>query len=91
MFLFIRSVVLPMLLPFVLYLGLYLIKRKIYGIPEKTPYPVRRLLVAGMILTSVFLAIFSEPERAPANSKYTPPKFVNGQVVPARLDTKNAD
>lgn len=74
------SVLLPFSIPFLIY-G---IKRRF----AKTAgaYPLKPLIAAGLGCVFAFLFFFSEPEKAPADSVYTPPKFVNGQIVPAHMD-----
>jgi len=52
-------------------------------------YPVQTLTAAGLGLVLVFLFMFSIPDKAPADSAYVPPKFENGQIVPATLQTRN--
>ena len=84
MFRVLYSVLLPFVLPFVSY-GIY---RRQRGIKQEL-YPVQTLTAAGLGLVLVFLFVFSVPDRAPADSAYTPPKFENGQIVPATLHTRN--
>lgn len=83
MFRILYSVLLPFGLPFIIY---WIYRRK-KGIQQQT-YPLRLLITAGLGLVFVFLFVFSVPDRAPANSIYTPPKFENGRVVPAALQPK---
>jgi len=52
--------------------------------PRKKAYPFQALTAAGLGL--VF--IFSIPDKAPANSAYTAPKFENGHIVPAALEQR---
>lgn len=80
MFRILYSVILPFLLPFVFY---WIYRRK-HHIRQEF-YPVQTLTAAGLGLVLIFLFIFSASDRAPADSIYTPPKFENGQIVPAAL------
>lgn len=79
------SVVLPFFLP----LFLYWMRRQLRRTPAAQPYPARELILSGLILVMVFLFAFSVADRAPADSSYTPPRFENGQIVPARMEVKN--
>ena len=74
------SIILPFALPFAVY-WFYQRKR---GVRQEL-YPVQTLTAAGLGLVLIFLFIFSEPDKAPADSTYVPPKFENGQIVPATL------
>ena len=82
MFRVLYSVLLPFLIPFIIY-WIYRRKRHI----RQELYPVQTLTAAGLGLVLIFLFVFSEPDKAPADSTYTPPKFENGQIVPATLKT----
>lgn len=87
MFRILYSVLLPFWLPFIIY---WIYRRK-KGIQQQT-YPLRLLITAGLGLVFVFLFVFSVPDRAPANSVYTPPKFENGKIIAATLEqSKNGD
>ena len=81
MFRILYSVLLPFLLPFVFY-WIYRRKNNI----RQELYPVQTLTAAGLGLVLIFLFVFSEPDKAPADSTYVPPKFENGQIVPATLE-----
>ncbi|MBR1946084.1 MAG: hypothetical protein IJ846_07330 [Alphaproteobacteria bacterium] len=84
MFRVLYSVLLPFVLPFVF----YWIYRRRRGMKQEF-YPVQTLTAAGLGLVLVFLFMFSIPDKAPADSAYVPPKFENGQIVPATLQTRN--
>ena len=87
MFRILYSVILPFLLPFISY-RVYKLK---YPNQQKK-YPVQILTAVGLGLVFLFLFVFSVPEKAPANSIYTPPKFENGKIVAATLkQTGNND
>ncbi|MBO4521276.1 MAG: hypothetical protein J5787_08740 [Alphaproteobacteria bacterium] len=85
MFRMLYSVLLPFLSPFIV----YWIYRRVKKIRRKD-YPLQMLIAAGLALVLIFLFIFSVPDKAPANSAYTAPKFENGHIVPASLGQKNA-
>lgn len=80
----IYSVVLPFFLP----LFLYWLRRQFRRMPGSEPYPVKELILSGLILVMLFLFAFSVADRAPADSSYTPPRFENGRIVPARMEMK---
>ncbi len=78
MFRIIYSVLLPFLTPFALYwLAGYFSK----SVPRH--WPVKTLTAAGLGLVLIFLFVFSDPDKAPAGSAYVPPKFENGNIIPA--------
>lgn len=81
----IYSVVLPFFLP----LFLYWMRRQFRRTPSVQPYPVRELVLSGLIFVMIFLSAFSAADRAPADSSYTPPRFENGHIVPAQMKVKN--
>ena len=83
MFRILYSVFLPFLLPFIFY-WIYMRKKN----ARKKAYPFQALTAAGLGLVFIFLFVFSIPDRAPANSAYTAPKFENGHIVPAALEQK---
>lgn len=83
MFRVLYSVLLPFGLPFLL----HWIYRRRRGIQQEL-YPVQTLTAAGLGLVLIFLFVFSIPDKAPANSAYTAPKFENGHIVPAALEQK---
>ena len=83
MFRILYSILLPFLLPFIS----YWVYRRRRGIRQEI-YPVQTLTAAGLGLVLVFLFVFSVPDKAPANSTYVPPKFENGQIVPAALQNR---
>ena len=76
------SVLLPFLLPFAAYWAYGRIKK------NSAECPFRILIVSGLTLVFLFLFVFSVPERAPAESTYRPPRFENGQIIPALLERK---
>lgn len=80
MFRILFSVLLPFSIPFLI----YAVKRRF--VKTADTYPLKTLTAAGLGCVFAFLFFFSEPEKAPADSVYTPPKFVNGQIVPAHMD-----
>ena len=80
MFRILYSVLLPFFIPF----ALYWIYRRKHHIRQAF-YPVQTLTAAGLGLVLLFLFVFSAPDKAPADSTYTPPRFENGQIVPATL------
>lgn len=80
MFRVLYSVILPFILPF----AIYRLRRRKRGSHQEL-YPVQTLTAAGLGLVLIFLFVFSVPDKAPADSSYTPPKFENGTVVPAVL------
>jgi len=51
----------------------------------KTPY--LPLFFTGLILTAAFLCFFATNDKAPASSVYTPPKYVDGRLVPATMNS----
>ena len=83
MFRILYSVILPFLLPFAGYWA-YRIRKK----TRRNDFPFQTLTAVGLGLVFVFLFVFSVPDKAPADSLYTPPKFENGQIVPALLQSK---
>ena len=86
MFRILYSVLLPFLSPFIFY-WIYRRRKNM----RKKAYPFQALTVAGLGLALIFLFIFSVPDKAPANSAYTVPKFENGHIIPAALKTKTAN
>lgn len=80
MFRILFSVLLPFSIPFLI----YAVKRRF--VKTADAYPLKTLTAAGLGCVFAFLFFFSEPGKAPADSVYTPPKFVNGQIVPAHMD-----
>ena len=84
MFRMLYSVFLPFLSPFLVY---WIYRRRKNA--RKKAYPFQALTATGLGLVLIFLFIFSVPDKAPANSTYTAPKFENGQIVPAALGQKN--
>lgn len=84
MFRMLYSVLLPFLSPFIVY-GIYRRKKN----RRKKEYPLQALTATGLGLVLIFLFVFSIPDKAPANSAYTAPKFENGQIVPAALKQKS--
>lgn len=85
MFRIVYSVLLPFLTPF----ALYWLARRFKKTPAREICPLKTLTVAGLGLVLIFLFVFSVPDRSPAGSVYTPPKFENGKIVPAHMDRKN--
>ena len=69
MFRMLYSVLLPFLLPFIIY---WIYRRK-KNMQQQT-YPVQLLIAVGFGLVFAFLFVFSVPDKAPANSTYTPPR-----------------
>lgn len=51
----------------------------------KQDYPFAILIILGVILTIIFLSVFTIDERAPTSAKYEPPKYENGQLIPAKM------
>ncbi|MBR1777458.1 MAG: hypothetical protein IJ752_02585 [Alphaproteobacteria bacterium] len=83
MFRILYSVLLPFLAPFI-FCWIYRRRRNIRDF-----FPVQTVTLAGLGLVLVFLFVFSVPDKAPADSAYTPPKFENGKVIPAFLEQKS--
>ena len=83
MFRILYSVLLPFFSPFAVW---WLFRRMKNG--RRKNYPVQALTVTGLALVFLFLFVFSVPDKAPADSAYVPPKFENGQIVPAALKPK---
>lgn len=82
MFRILYSVILPFLSPFIAFWAYRRVKN------SRREYPVQILTITGLGLVFLFLFVFSVPDRAPADSAYMPPKFENGQIVPATLEAK---
>ena len=80
MFRMVYSILLPFLLPFAV---CWIYRRRKNGC--RKAFPVYALTATGLGLVLILLFLFSIPDRAPADSAYTPPKFENGRIVPATL------
>ncbi len=84
MFRIILSFFLPLFLP----LLIYRIGRTAYRVPKEKPYPVYTLAVSGLILMFLTLSVFALRDRAPADSIYVPPRYVDGRIVPGHMETR---
>lgn len=85
MFRIIYSVFLPFLTPF----ALYWVAGRFSETDARKNWPLKTLTAAGLGLVLIFLFVFSVPDRAPAGSGYTPPRFENGKIIPAQMNRKN--
>ncbi len=72
--------ILPLLAPTVLYF-IWAKKSKRQDIPWIS------LAIAGIFFLGLTAGAFTLWDKPPAGSKYTAPKFIDGKVVPAVLDT----
>lgn len=78
--------VIPVFLP----LAVFLFYRRFFSKDNRTRIPYFPLFSIGLCLTGLCLYFFSVSEKSPASSRYTPPKYVNGRLIPAHMDSKNA-
>lgn len=84
--------VLPLVLPFVIYgVWLLLARRKARTAggeeaPEWRDAPWTWLFVAGAALVAVGLVGLALTGGAPPGGEYVPPKYIDGEVVPGRLE-----
>ncbi len=85
MFRIIYSVLLPFLTPF----ALYWLTGRFPAADKRESWPLKTLTAAGLGLVLIFLFVFSVPDKAPADSAYTPPRFENGKIIPAQMNRKN--
>lgn len=85
MFRIIYSVLLPFLTPF----ALYWLSGRFKETAVRKDWPFKTLTAVGLGLVLIFLFVFSVPDRAPAGSGYTPPRFENGKIIPAQMNREN--
>lgn len=74
--------IVPFFLPTAFFLTYRRFKPSASG--KKTPY--LPLFSLGLILTASFLCLFATNDKAPAFAVYTPPKYVDGRLVPANMN-----
>lgn len=72
--------ILPLLAPTVIY---FIWRKK----TKRQDIPWIILLILGLFLLGLSAGAYTLLERSPAGSVYTAPKFINGEIVPAVLDT----
>lgn len=83
-----HRIILTYFLPLIFPTVIYLLWRKGTNTPKETPFPVRDLVLWGLLMMAVSLSFFVIRDRYPADSVYTPPRFIDGQVVPAHTEPK---
>lgn len=74
--------VLPLLLPFLIYIAyVALARRGGGGVLDDLPWPA--LLTAGCVLLVISLVSWRFMSGAPIDHTYVPPRFEDGRIVPA--------
>lgn len=81
-------IILSFFLPLFLPLLFYRIGRAACRVPKEKPYPVYTLAVSGLILMFLTLSVFTLRDRAPVDSIYVPPRYVDGRIIPGHMETR---
>ena len=86
--------ILPLILPVTLYVLWVWYARKTHSgdgeLPALKKGPLFWSILAGFVLMAATLAVLALSTGSPPGSKYEPPRFEGGKVVPPRYDEKIA-